>query len=149
MKHYIIFILVAFIIIGYLRTHDDIKKIKHITANVIKSELHKANSYDKTIFHYSERVYGEAIVTKIYPDKIEGSSHYQLFSIRRDEGDIMLLKHNIDIAPRIKNLKVGDKVKFYGVYEHRLRRGFVHETHHDINNRHINGWIKHKGVLYQ
>jgi uncharacterized protein DUF3465 len=60
-----------------------------------------------------------------------------------------LIAHNIDLAPRIASLEVGDEVTFFGEYEWNPKGGAIHLTHHDPDRRHTAGWIKHKGRKYQ
>ena len=61
----------------------------------------------------------------------------------------MLIAHNIDLAPKIEGLKKGDKVEFYGEYEHNQKGGVIHWTHHDPQGKHIDGWLKYQGRMYQ
>jgi hypothetical protein len=61
-------------------------------------------------------VSGEAVVQKLLPDDNEGSRH-QKFVIRLSSGQTLLIAHNIDVAPRLPNLKEGDTVRFRGPYE--------------------------------
>ncbi len=94
------------------------------------------------------QVQGQGIVTKILSDDNQGSRH-QRFLLRLSSGQTLLIAHNIDLAPRIPNLKVGDTVAFYGEYEWNAKGGVIHWTHHDPQKRHPNGWLKHQGKTYQ
>jgi hypothetical protein len=94
------------------------------------------------------QVQGQGIVTKILSDDNKGSRH-QRFLLRLSSGQTLLIAHNIDLAPRIPNLKVGDTVAFYGEYEWNAKGGVIHWTHHDPQKRHPNGWLKHQGKTYQ
>jgi hypothetical protein len=94
------------------------------------------------------QVQGQGIVSRILPDDLEGSIH-QRFILRLRTGQTLLIAHNIDLAPRITELNTGDTVEFYGEYEWNSKGGVIHWTHHDPNNRHVGGWIKHDGKTYQ
>lgn len=94
------------------------------------------------------QVKGEGTVTKILADDLEGSRH-QRFIVRLASGQTLLVSHNIDLAPRVANLGVGDSVAFFGEFEWNPKGGVVHWTHHDPKGRHVGGWIKHRGRTYQ
>ena len=94
------------------------------------------------------QVRGEGTVIRLLRDDNEGSRH-QKFILRLPSGDSLLIAHNIDLAPRIDGLERGDTVAFYGEYEWNERGGVVHWTHHDPNGRHVGGWLKHEGKIYQ
>ena len=94
------------------------------------------------------QVKGKGTVTRILTDDNNGSRH-QKFILKLSLGQTILIAHNIDLAPRVSSIAKGDLVQFYGVYEWNNKGGVVHWTHRDPNNHHINGWLKHKGHVYQ
>ena len=94
------------------------------------------------------QVSGMGFVIRLLPDDNIGSRH-QKFILRLSNNQTLLIAHNIDLAPRINNLKKGDKVTFYGEYEWNSKGGVIHWTHHDPNGNHIGGWLKHNGKIYQ
>lgn len=87
-------------------------------------------------------------VTRLLPDDHDGSRH-QRFIIELPSGLTLLVAHNIDLAPRIDNLQVGDEIDLYGEYVWNDQGGILHWTHHDPDNRHPHGWIRHDDNLYQ
>jgi hypothetical protein len=87
-------------------------------------------------------------VIKLLTDDLEGGKH-QRFLIQLVSGQTLLVAHNIDLAPRISSLQAGDLVSFYGEYEWNSKGGVIHWTHRDPNDRHIGGWIEHRGKVYQ
>jgi len=94
------------------------------------------------------QIEGQGSVIKLLPDDNRGRRH-QRFIIRLDSGQTLLVAHNIDLAPKIESLRVGDAVAFFGEYEWNEKGGTVHWTHRDPSGRHINGWLKHSGRTYQ
>lgn len=94
------------------------------------------------------QVRGQGTVSKILPDDLEGSRH-QRFIVELSSGQTLLIAHNIDLAPRVKQLEVGDRVEFYGEYEWNPQGGVVHWTHRDPAGRHAHGWLRHDGKIYQ
>lgn len=102
---------------------------------------------------YSQRqsdvqVQGGGSILKLLADDNKGSRH-QRFLVKLNSGQTLLIAHNIDLAPKIMSLKVGDFIEFYGEYEWNAKGGVIHWTHLDPNNRHIHGWLKHHGATYQ
>ena len=87
-------------------------------------------------------------VKAVLADDNEGSRH-QKFILGLENGLTVLVAHNIDLAPRIKNIQKGDTVEFYGEYEYTEKGGVIHWTHHDPQNRHVGGWLKYEGEIYQ
>jgi len=94
------------------------------------------------------QVQGKGDVIKILPDDLDGSRH-QRFILRLNTGQTLLMAHNIDLAPRINRLRMGDSVGFYGEYEWNSKGGVIHWTHLDPSGQHIAGWLKHDGKTYQ
>lgn len=93
-------------------------------------------------------VEGAGRVERLLADDEQGSRH-QRFILRLASGQTVLVAHNIDVAPRIADLRVGDVVAFRGVYEWSQQGGTVHWTHHDPSGDHVSGWLRHGGAVYQ
>jgi hypothetical protein len=94
------------------------------------------------------QVEGRGVVTMILPDDNKGSRH-QRFVLRLPSGQTLLVAHNIDLAPSIDTLAMGDEVAFSGEYEWNSKGGVLHWTHHDPNGSHVAGWLRHRGRTYQ
>ncbi|MEO8755066.1 MAG: DUF3465 domain-containing protein [Casimicrobiaceae bacterium] len=91
---------------------------------------------------------GDGRVKRILADDNEGSRH-QRFILELPSGRTVLIAHNIDLAPRVAGLKVGDRVEFSGEFESNPQGGVVHWTHRDPQGRHAAGWLRHDGRTYQ
>ena len=99
--------------------------------------------------HLSDiQVRGSGIVIKRLPDDNDGSRH-QKFLLKSTSGQTLLIAHNIDLAAKITSLKKGDSVEFNGEYEWNTKGGVLHWTHRNPRGRHADGWLKHKGKIYQ
>jgi len=94
------------------------------------------------------QVEGEGTVISTLSDDVDGSRH-QRFIVQLASGQTLLITHNIDVAPRIAGLKVGDSVGFNGEYVWNEKGGVIHWTHHDPQGRHVAGWVIHNGKRYQ
>jgi hypothetical protein len=94
------------------------------------------------------QVEGEGKVIRVLPDDLNGSRH-QRFIVKLASGQTLLLTHNIDIAPRLDGLEIGDSVSFNGEYVWNAKGGVIHWTHHDPQGRHVTGWIKHNGQIFK
>jgi hypothetical protein len=90
------------------------------------------------------QVTGSGTVVKVLPDDNRGSRH-QRFLVKLPSGNVILIAHNIDLAPRIPDLARGDSIAFYGEFEWNDKGGVVHWTHKDPGNRHPHGWLQHEG----
>ncbi len=115
----------------------------------IKSSSADQNIADAFANHQSGLAVSDSgVVDRVLSDDMEGGRH-QRFILRLASGQTLLIAHNIDIAPRVSGLSVGDLVEFSGQYEWNDQGGVVHWTHHDPSGRHQAGWLKHGGVTYQ
>lgn len=94
------------------------------------------------------QVQGRGVVKAILPDDNDGSRHQKMI-LKLENGLTILIAHNIDLAPRIEGLKKGETVEFYGEYEYSQKGGVIHWTHHDPRGKHIDGWLKYQGKIYQ
>lgn len=93
-------------------------------------------------------VEGQGEVIRILPDDVDGDRH-QRFILRLASGQTLLVAHNIDLAPRLPQLREGDSVEFFGEYEWNDQGGVIHWTHRDPQGRHEAGWLKYRGTTYQ
>ncbi len=94
------------------------------------------------------QVEGSGLVEKVLRDDVEGSRHQRII-LRISAGQTVLIAHNIDLAPRVENIKKGDKLEFFGEYEWNNKGGVIHWTHRDPAGKHVDGWLKHQGNMYQ
>jgi hypothetical protein len=93
-------------------------------------------------------VIASGTVSKLLADDNKGSRH-QKFIVTISSSLSILIAHNIDLAPRINNIKVGDNIEIKGEYEWNTKGGVVHWTHHDPRGNHPGGWLKHRGKVYE
>lgn len=91
---------------------------------------------------------GVGRVLRVLPDDNKGSRH-QRFLVQLEIGHTLLIAHNIDLAPRVDNLREGEEIEFYGEYEWNAKGGVIHWTHHDPKGKHPDGWIKYQGRVYR
>lgn len=94
------------------------------------------------------QVQGRGVVVRLLPDDNKGSRH-QKFILKLPSGQTILVAHNIDLAPKITHLSLGDIIAFNGVYVWNEKGGVVHWTHHAPAGRHQSGWLKAAGRVYQ
>jgi uncharacterized protein DUF3465 len=136
--------IVAFVLIwagcGSAVYHPEQNQVATVDKDTIGSAFETGNS--------DVQVEGEGVVTRLLADDNTGSRH-QRFIVRLASGQTLLISHNIDIAPRVPGLRVGDSVSFYGEYVWNEKGGVIHWTHRDPLGKHVAGWLKHKGKTYQ
>jgi hypothetical protein len=87
-------------------------------------------------------------VVSVLPDDTNGDRH-QRFIVKLSNSQTLLVAHNIDIAPRVDGLRVGDQLYIYGEYDWNSQGGVIHWTHHDPNGSHVDGWIERNGQVFQ
>lgn len=93
-------------------------------------------------------VHGVGTVVKVLADDRRGSRH-QRFLLRLGSGAVVLVAHNIDLAPRLDSLRAGDELRFAGEYVWNERGGVLHWTHRDAHGHHRAGWLERAGRRYQ
>jgi hypothetical protein len=86
-------------------------------------------------------VTGRGVVLKLLRDDREGSPHQRIL-LRVDGGGTVLIAHNLELAPRVEPLAVGDMLEFSGEYVWNEKGGVVHWTHPDPRGHHRAGWIR-------
>ena len=153
MKKFIILIVIcigAYAVVSRYPDNFSISSIKSLLP-FSESELSTSDKALKNAFDNKNseiQVGGSGKVIKILPDDNQGSRH-QRFILKLNSNQTLLIAHNIDLAPKIKNLKVGDHINFYGEYEWNSEGGVIHWTHNDPNGRHEGGWLHHGEKMYQ
>lgn len=90
---------------------------------------------------------GSGVVKKLLPDDTKGARH-QRFLVSVTPEQTLLFAHNIDLAPRVQALSVGDRLQFRGEYIYNPKGGIMHWTHHDPGGK-PGGWIRVNGKTYE
>ncbi|HDQ92773.1 MAG TPA: DUF3465 domain-containing protein [Synergistetes bacterium] len=144
-RHLIIALVVAAIFLALaggraLRQTADVATYNEIESDRLLEKLYQDHRGGVQV-----RGYGR--VARILPDDDKGSRH-QRFIVELSTGQTLLVAHNIDLAPRIENLKTGDQVEFMGEYEWNPEGGVIHWTHRDPSGKHQPGWLEHQGQKY-
>jgi len=146
MKHLIIALVIGIGTYGFFQQNPNSLDVLAKESRFSQQEQTISNAYQNKLSDI--QVKGVGRVSRVLPDDNQGSRH-QKFILRLPSGQTVLIAHNIDLAPRIPNLRKGDAVEFYGEYEWSERGGVVHWTHHDPKGRHIGGWLKRDGRVYE
>ena len=119
-------------------------KASHAVADDGESAI--AQAYQRQVS--GKQLSGAGTVIKVLPDDNKGSRH-QRFILGISSNLSVLVAHNIDLAPRVADIRKGDRVEFHGVYEWNDRGGVIHWTHRDPAGRHEAGWLRHEGRTVQ
>jgi hypothetical protein len=122
-----------------VRRQDQVRRQDNSAAVIAKAFANRESTV---------QVSGEGVVMKLLPDDRSGSRH-QRFILRLANAQTLLVAHNIDLAPRVDALAVGDTVTFSGEYEWSPKGGTLHRTHHDPGGSHPGGWMEFRGRRYQ
>jgi hypothetical protein len=93
-------------------------------------------------------MYLQGTVERILEDDNNGARH-QRFVLKMDDGHTVLVAHNVDVAPRLAGLRLGETVSVHGEYEWNERGGVVHWTHHDPQGQRQGGYIERMGRRYE
>lgn len=136
-----IWLIIAFIVVGYAASKFSPEQAYRPPAPTTIEQAFQQQQSDVQLTV-------KATVIKLLPDDLDGNRH-QKFIVQLPNKQTLLIAHNIDLAPRVADLKVGDAVKIYGEYEWSQKGGIMHWTHHDPANKHPHGWIEHQGLRYQ
>ncbi|MDR0906464.1 MAG: GNAT family N-acetyltransferase [Oscillospiraceae bacterium] len=126
---------------GESRLYEKKTRETPLTASEILAELYSGGQG-----HI--QVGGEGVVKKLLADDLAGDRH-QRFIIELPSGQTLLVTHNIDVAPRLDTLKVGDTVEFFGNYIWNEHGGLIHWTHADPKREHEAGFLKLGERKYQ
>ena len=152
MKKLLLLVLLGAGIYGYLATSpQEIQSTKSTVGSAFGTEYSSADTALEKAYENKRsdlQIGGSGRVIKILPDDVKGSRH-QRFILQLATGQTLLIAHNIDIAPRINNLRIGDQIDFYGEYEWNPKGGVIHWTHQDPQGRHEAGWLMHDGKVYK
>lgn len=92
---------------------------------------------------------GSGEIVALLEDDTYGSHHQRLLITVKGRPKTILIAHNIDLAPRIPNLRKGDIIHFTGKYIWNDKGGVLHWTHHDPSGRNPCGWLEVNGKRYE
>lgn len=147
----------AFVLIAWLVAREGILAPEELQPTVIPSSSQCATTWPETDYTIAElyrqqlsdvMVGGTGTVDRVLADDTDGSQH-QRFILRLASGQTLLVAHNIDLAPYLTGLQVGDRVSFCGEYIYSDQGGTIHWTHHDPAAKHVAGWLDWQGQRYQ
>lgn len=82
----------------------------------------------------------KGVITKLLSDDTIGDNHQRII-VQLSNKQTILITHNIEIAPRVTGIRVGNTVYVHGDYVWNSQGGLIHWTHRDPDGIHENGWI--------
>lgn len=132
---------------AYTQKDDNSNSTQNNNTEISNSKYISVGEARKQQLH-DVQAQGAGTVVSLLPDDLEGSRHQRIL-VRDESGDTLLVVHNIDLAPRINDIRKGDNIEFFGEYIWNEKGGLIHWTHHSPNGNHIGGWIKHNGKRYE
>lgn len=138
-------LLLAVLMVGY-QAYEQYTHVPHTIGAEASNNLIIVDAFRKR--RSNIQVQGSGTVVKLLADDREGAPH-QRFIVRVSPEQTVLIAHNIELSPRIEELRAGESVEFSGEYEWNERGGVVHWTHRDPQRQHPAGWILFRGRLYQ
>lgn len=151
MKKRVLFLLIAsaiLFIVFYpyttIKYGPQIKDVKPEKFNDEVARIEEAFKFKQSYFF----VQAQGEIVRILSDDVAGSRH-QRFVVKLQNGQTVLITHNIDLAVRIPNLTIGSIVKFRGEYIYNEEGGVIHWTHHDPANNKNGGWIIYNNIKHQ
>ena len=153
----LILVVIILLLAAYLSFDFKEKQNTRITSSTTQTSVSDTNisvdDQNKIMQAYQQQrsniqVQAQGTIKTILPDDNQGSRHQKMI-LQLENGLTVLIAHNIDLAPKIEGLKKGDKVEFYGEYEYNQKGGVIHWAHHDPQGKHIDGWLKYQGRMYQ
>lgn len=153
----LILVVIILLLAAYLSFDFKEKQNTRITSSTTQTSVSDTNisvdDQNKIMQAYQQQrsniqVQAQGIVKAVLPDDNQGLKHQKII-LKLENGLKVLIAHNIDLAPRIDGLKKGDQLEFFGEYEYNPKGGVIHWTHHDPQRKHIDGWLKYKGKIYQ
>jgi hypothetical protein len=139
-------ILLAIAYLGSLQSSSKPAQHGDVARPVGDSDQVLASAFENRLRNV--QVQGIGQVARVLADDNDGSRH-QKFILRLASGQKLLVAHNIDLAERAAELRIGDTVEFRGEYEWNPQGGVIHWTHRDPEGRHATGWLKLNGRTYQ
>ena len=143
-------LLALFLALALCACKQSIAEPQQLAANAAESADVISNDAIEQAFKARKsdvQVSGKGVVVKLLKADNKGSRH-QKFLVRINAQQVLLVAHNIDLAPELP-LQVGDEITFYGEYVYNPKGGIIHWTHHAPRNDHAAGWITYKGKKYQ